>query len=33
MILASKVSADWWKARSRETGQEGLVPSAYLKEI
>lgn len=24
---------DWWKARSRETGEEGFVPSNYVAEL
>lgn len=33
VIIVTKTSDDWWTCRNRQTGQEGLVPSAYMKEL
>lgn len=33
VAVITKTSDDWWTCRNRQTGQEGLVPSAYLKEL
>ncbi|KAL7416984.1 hypothetical protein BDY24DRAFT_376133 [Mrakia frigida] len=33
VLILEKVSDDWWKGRDPKSGKEGLVPSAYLKEI
>ncbi|CDZ97508.1 Tyrosine kinases [Phaffia rhodozyma] len=33
VLVLEKTSPDWWKARDAQTGQEGLIPAAYVKEI
>lgn len=33
VAIVTKTSDDWWTCRNRQTGQEGLVPSAYMKEL